>query len=143
MSNSEPSAIVLQDIPRMCGLYKFRFEWRERFAQGSPRFTLSRDRALSLELAWHRPFSFTLGLTLRDRGLQRHRSIKPAFASVRVARHPVGVVKRCATREDLSPECASGDFVDQSPSGDLRAIGAHRGRRRRGRGPPRPAGWCG
>src|ERR1017187_7006608 len=28
MSNSEPSAIVLQGIPCMCGLYKFRFEWR-------------------------------------------------------------------------------------------------------------------
>jgi len=41
MSNSEPSAIVLQGIPCMCGLYKFRFEWRKRFAQGSPRFTLS------------------------------------------------------------------------------------------------------
>jgi hypothetical protein len=39
MSNSEPSAIVLQGIPCMCGLYKFRFEWRKRFAQGSPRFT--------------------------------------------------------------------------------------------------------
>jgi hypothetical protein len=23
----------------MCGLYKFRFEWRKRFVQGSPRFT--------------------------------------------------------------------------------------------------------
>src|ERR1022692_913776 len=28
MTNSEPSAIVLQGIPCMCGLYKFRFEWR-------------------------------------------------------------------------------------------------------------------
>ena len=33
MSNSEPSAIVLQGIPCMRGLYKFRFEWRKRFAQ--------------------------------------------------------------------------------------------------------------
>jgi hypothetical protein len=47
MSNSEPSAIVLQGIPCMCGLYKFRFEWRKRFAQGSPRFTLSRSRMRS------------------------------------------------------------------------------------------------
>src|SRR5258708_24529665 len=43
-SNSEPSAIVLQDIPCMCGLYnQFRFEWRKRFTQGSPRFTISRS----------------------------------------------------------------------------------------------------
>src|SRR5450755_3434550 len=28
---------------------------------------------------------------------------------------------------DLVSECASGDLVDQSPRGDLRAIGAHRG----------------
>ena len=34
MSNSEPSAIVLQGIRCMCGLYKFRFEWRK----GSSRF---------------------------------------------------------------------------------------------------------
>jgi hypothetical protein len=47
MSNSEPSAIVLQGIPCMCGLYQFRFEWRKRFAQGSPRFTLSRSRMRS------------------------------------------------------------------------------------------------
>src|SRR5882724_3650689 len=47
MSNSEPSAIALQGIPCMCGLYKFRFEWRKRFAQGSPRFTLSRSRMRS------------------------------------------------------------------------------------------------
>src|SRR5216683_8227358 len=47
MSNSEPSAIVLQGIACMCGLYKFRFEWRKRFAQGSPRFTLSRSRMRS------------------------------------------------------------------------------------------------
>jgi len=47
MSNSEPSAIVLQGIRCMCRLYKFRFEWRERFAQGSPRFTLSRSRMRS------------------------------------------------------------------------------------------------
>src|SRR6266478_4745688 len=32
MSNSEPSAIVLQGIPCIGGLYKFRFEWRKRFA---------------------------------------------------------------------------------------------------------------
>src|SRR5712692_6441030 len=31
MSNSEPSAIVLQGIPCIGGLYKFRFEWRKRF----------------------------------------------------------------------------------------------------------------
>src|SRR4030081_276848 len=30
MSNSEPSAIVLHGIPCMCGLYKFRFERRNR-----------------------------------------------------------------------------------------------------------------
>src|ERR1700757_2890947 len=36
MSNSEPSAIVRQGIPCMWRLYKFRFEWRKRFAQGSP-----------------------------------------------------------------------------------------------------------
>src|SRR5260370_10532598 len=47
MSNSEPSAIALQGIPCICGLYKFRFEWRKRFAQGSPRFTLSRSRMRS------------------------------------------------------------------------------------------------
>src|SRR6266567_6062958 len=48
MSNSEPSAIVLQGIPCMCGLYKqFRFEWRKRFAQGSQRFTISRSRMRS------------------------------------------------------------------------------------------------
>src|ERR1700674_2942402 len=47
MSNSDPSAIVLQGIPCMCGLYKFRFEWRKGFAQGSPRFTLSRSRMRS------------------------------------------------------------------------------------------------
>src|SRR5207244_8836120 len=41
ISNTKPSAIVLQGIPCICGLYKFRFEWRKRFAQGSPRFTLS------------------------------------------------------------------------------------------------------
>src|SRR5580700_3558610 len=46
MSNSEPSAIVLQGIPCMCGLYKFRFEWRTRFAQGSPPFTFSRSPSL-------------------------------------------------------------------------------------------------
>src|SRR5207302_6956753 len=46
MSNSEPSAILLQG-PCMCGLYNFRFEWRKRFAQGSPRFTLSRSRMRS------------------------------------------------------------------------------------------------
>ena len=28
MINSEPSAIVFQGIPRIRGLYKFRFEWR-------------------------------------------------------------------------------------------------------------------
>ena len=38
MSTSEPSAIVLQAIPRMCGFYTFRFERRKRFAQGSPSF---------------------------------------------------------------------------------------------------------
>ena len=47
MSNSEPSAIVLHGIPCIGGLYKFRFEWRKRFAQGSPRFTLSRSRMRS------------------------------------------------------------------------------------------------
>jgi hypothetical protein len=47
MSNSEPSAIALQGIPCMCGLYKFRFEWSKRFAQGSPRFTLSGSRMRS------------------------------------------------------------------------------------------------
>jgi len=47
MSNSEPSAIVLQGIPCMYGLYMSRFEWRKRFAQGSPRFTLSRSRMRS------------------------------------------------------------------------------------------------
>ena len=47
MSNSEPSAIVFQGIAFMCGLYKFRFEWRKRFAEGSPRFTLSRSRMRS------------------------------------------------------------------------------------------------
>src|SRR5208282_2736749 len=35
MSNSEP--IAIQGTPCMCGSYKFRFEWRKRFAQGSPR----------------------------------------------------------------------------------------------------------
>ena len=30
MSNSEPSAIVLQAIRGMRGLYKFRFEWKKR-----------------------------------------------------------------------------------------------------------------
>jgi len=40
MSNSEPSAIVLQGILCICGLYKLRFEWRKRFAQGPPRFNL-------------------------------------------------------------------------------------------------------
>ena len=34
MSNSEPRVIVLQGIRRICGLYKFRFEWRKRIAQG-------------------------------------------------------------------------------------------------------------
>ena len=29
MSNSEPSAIVLQGIPCMYGLYMYRFEWRK------------------------------------------------------------------------------------------------------------------
>ena len=33
MSNSEPSAIVLQVIPGMRGLYKFRFGRRKRLAQ--------------------------------------------------------------------------------------------------------------
>src|SRR5208337_4726025 len=33
MSSSEPSAIVLQAIPCIGGLYMFRFEWRKRFAQ--------------------------------------------------------------------------------------------------------------
>src|SRR5229473_4608007 len=47
MSNSEPSAILLQSIPCMCRLYKFRFEWRKRFAQGSQRFTRSRSRMRS------------------------------------------------------------------------------------------------
>src|ERR1700724_2128898 len=47
MSNSDPSAIVLQAIPCMGGLYKFRFEWRKRFAQGSPRLSLSRSRMRS------------------------------------------------------------------------------------------------
>jgi hypothetical protein len=47
MSNSEASAIVFQGIPCMCGLYKLRFEWRKRFAQGSPRFTLSRSHMRS------------------------------------------------------------------------------------------------
>ena len=28
MSNSEPIAIVFQGIPRIRGLYNFRFEWR-------------------------------------------------------------------------------------------------------------------
>ena len=46
MSNSEPSATVLQGIPCMYGLYRFRFEWRKRFAQG-PRFTLSKSRMRS------------------------------------------------------------------------------------------------
>src|SRR5436190_8661475 len=42
MSNSEPSAIVLQGIPRICGLYKFRFEWRKRrVALFKPVFGLS------------------------------------------------------------------------------------------------------
>jgi hypothetical protein len=31
MSNSEPSAIVLQGIPYMFGLYTFRFGWRKRW----------------------------------------------------------------------------------------------------------------
>ena len=39
MSNSEPSAIMLQGIPCIGGLYKFRFEWRKHFAQDSPRVT--------------------------------------------------------------------------------------------------------
>src|SRR6266853_4887035 len=47
MSNSEPSAIVLQGIPCMCGLYKFGVERRKWFAQDSPRFTLSRSRMRS------------------------------------------------------------------------------------------------
>ena len=48
MSNSEPSAIVLQGIPCMVWIIrKFRFEWRKRFPQGSPRFTLSRSRMRS------------------------------------------------------------------------------------------------
>src|SRR5713101_2455134 len=47
MSNSEPSAIALQGIPCICGLYKFRFEWRKRFTQGSSRFTLSGSRMRS------------------------------------------------------------------------------------------------
>src|ERR1700676_5046606 len=48
MSNSEPSAIVLHGIPCIGGLYiSFDFEWRKRFAQGSPRFTLSRSRMRS------------------------------------------------------------------------------------------------
>ena len=34
MSNSEPSAIVLQRIPSICRVYKFRSGWRKRFAQG-------------------------------------------------------------------------------------------------------------
>jgi hypothetical protein len=29
MSNSEPSAIVLHGILCVCGLYKFRFEWKK------------------------------------------------------------------------------------------------------------------
>src|SRR5208283_5433632 len=33
MSNSEPSAIVLEGIPSIWVLYTFRFEWRRRFAQ--------------------------------------------------------------------------------------------------------------
>ena len=49
MSNSEPSAIVLQGVPCMCGLYTVRIEKtvRSRFAQGSPRFTLSGSRMRS------------------------------------------------------------------------------------------------
>src|SRR5580658_5248632 len=38
MSNSEPSAVVLQRFTCIGRLYQFRFEWRKRFAQGSPRF---------------------------------------------------------------------------------------------------------
>src|SRR6266576_4602461 len=45
MSNSEPSAMVLQDIPCMCGLYKFRFEWEKTvlsgLAAGDRRFDLA------------------------------------------------------------------------------------------------------
>ena len=37
MRNSETSAIVLQAIPCMCGLYEVRFERRKRFAQGAHR----------------------------------------------------------------------------------------------------------
>jgi len=47
MSNSDPSAIVLHGIPCIDGLYISRFEWRNQFAQGSPRFTLSRSRMRS------------------------------------------------------------------------------------------------
>src|SRR5450755_34237 len=35
------------DYTSFHGLYKFRFEWRKRFAQGSPRFTLSTSRMRS------------------------------------------------------------------------------------------------
>src|ERR1022692_4857177 len=49
MSNSEPSAIVRHGIPCMCGLYQVSMRMektvRSRFAQGSPRFTLSRSRS--------------------------------------------------------------------------------------------------
>ena len=41
MSNSEPSAIVLQGIPCMRGLYRCRFEWRKRFGSGPPRVGLN------------------------------------------------------------------------------------------------------
>ena len=60
MSNSEPSAIVLQGIPCMYGLYKFRLEWRKQFAQGSPRFTLSRSRMRSRTVFGHSHY-FELG----------------------------------------------------------------------------------
>jgi hypothetical protein len=56
MSNSEPSASVLQRIPRMCGLYKFHsFEGTNvrsgDTTQGSPRFTLSRSDKLRAKIA--------------------------------------------------------------------------------------------
>jgi hypothetical protein len=43
MSNSEPSAIVLHGSLHRRIIHKLRFEWRNRFAQGLPRFILSRS----------------------------------------------------------------------------------------------------
>src|SRR5580693_5566370 len=76
MSNSEPSAIVLHGIPCMDGLYKFRFEWRKRFAQGSPPFPNGIIR--------HHAFHAEMGGAFPSR--IRHRSAK--F----VKHHPCGLV---------------------------------------------------